>query len=295
MAAVYDWADPFTLTTPYGTLLINQWDPTVEGWYVLDKEGCDSGTELRVIRDDEPQISGEVVHQHYKSGYEMRLRLELWEGGASAPPTGPACNEKLTTMADYLQLCLGAILGDDPFIDSDGRIQWTPEGASEDRMLDRIRLLTKPQQSDVQGFVQYEFSVLTPFPYAMDAPEVTTNLVDGVTSLLTNDGTSKFWPVVKVNGPTNFFILVNADYLDLDGNPVSFTFDASLPGAVPIGPGHYVELGFFRNTAYLDGNGRNMKDGIDLVASDFFPLVPGDNNLTLTGASGEVLWQNAWG
>src|SRR6185295_3532063 len=104
MAAVYDWTNLFTLTTPKGTLTFNDLvtvGTDALGYFVLDGSACDSGTNLRVVRDDEPQMSGEIVHNHYATGYEMKLTVELWE-----TLTQPACRATLEAMGDLLQLHL---------------------------------------------------------------------------------------------------------------------------------------------------------------------------------------------
>ncbi len=298
MSAIYDWDVPFTFDHPYGSLDFNQpvaFGTDFTGCYLLDETGCDSGATLRVVRDDEPQTSGEILHNSYRAGYQVTLKLELWAGGSDGR-SGPACDDERIRMGDALNLGMNGILGDDPLIPADGRLTWTPASGVTDRMLDRIRLLDpRPGFAKERGFTIITFSAVSPFPYAMDAPETDSALVNGVPSTLTNLGTSAFWPVVEVYGPTSYFELSNASYLDLNGLPAKIIFDADLPGAVSVGPTDYIEFGFFRNTAYLNGNSTNMKAGINLQDSDYWPLIPGDNVIEIAGApSALVKWQSAW-
>ncbi len=66
------------------------------------------------------------------------------------------------------------------------------------------------------------------------------------------------------------------------------------PGANAIPGGHYAELDCFGNTFYLDGNQANQDAGISQLESEYFVLVPGDNDITIAGATTDVLWQAAW-
>lgn len=293
MAATVEWDIPFMLSTPQGNLLLNDQDSVTSGYYILDQTKCSSSRDMRVTRDDIPQESGEILHPHYTAGYTATLALELWatkgDGGT------PACGEQLVDMWDRLMLHLNSILGDIPILDANGRLYFTPTGKVE-RMFNNIRILALPVPTrDAQGFVEATFQVVSEFPYIWDAPETNTDITAGAT--VDNTGTADFYPVMKVHGPTNDFIITNHSIVDQDGQPLEVIYTASLPGAESILSGHYAELSFFRDTVYLDGNQDNLKKGIDVQYSDFFPLVPGENVLTVSGYTGaliEMLWQPAW-
>ncbi len=87
---------------------------------------------------------------------------------------------------------------------------------------------------------------------------------------------------------------MNFSIVDLDGNPLALIYDSGLPGGVAIPSGHFVEVNFFTGSAFLDGSGANRKAAVDLRFSEFFPLVPGDNNLSIFGASATILSNGAW-
>jgi hypothetical protein len=109
-----------------------------------------------------------------------------------------------------------------------------------------------------------------------------------VPDTLTNAGTAPMYPVFQVFGPTSFFSIGNL------ANGLQFVYDASLPGASAIGSGDYAEITMFRNTIYLNGDQDNLKPGVNILLSDFFPLEVGDNIVTITGADALVKWQSAW-
>lgn len=305
---IVEWENPWSLETPAGTLPLNQEVKIGTqhlGYYILDRSRCSAGAARRVTRTNLPQADGEITHRKFKQGYVVELNLQFWdtigEGGR------PACGGTLREMADLLDLHLNAIEN------ADGRLFWEPttwpaSGPTLDqRMLDKVRSLGPSGQGD-SGFVSVvvehdaegplvtaTFAVLSPLPYAMDFTQITTNIFGGAT--LTNLGNANFYPVMQVHGPASSFAITNASVTDDNGNALSVVYDSTLPGAVTIGAGHYAEIDFFRETIFLDGHFANLKAGIDVTLSDFFPLVPGANALSVgayTGSQVDVLWQSAY-
>ena len=187
-------------------------------------------------------------------------------------------------MGDDLAIHLWALR--DP--DSGGRIEWTPTGKAI-RMLDQIKIIERETVSiDAVGIRTVEFTLATRFPYAMDLTEITTSISSGGAAALNNTGTAEFWPVFKVYGPTSFFTLSN------QSTGEDIVYDSGLPGGFAVGAGSYVEIDTFRNVAYINGNQANAKPNIDMELSDFWSLAPGSNAVGITGASVDILWQNAW-
>ena len=188
MAAVVDWSVPFTLTTPQGTLLLNQHDPVADGFWMLDQSGCSSSRTPRVTRDNRAEASGEIMHPHFSAGYEMTLKLAPFTRLDEA-----ACEIDLQRMWDVLMLHVNALLGDNPLIDANGRIQWTPDGSGGDRMLTPVRALGLPDETTEGGSIA-TFSLLSERPYAWDVAEITTSIGGSSTSTLHNGGTAAFFP-----------------------------------------------------------------------------------------------------
>lgn len=306
---ILEWDNPWELVSPAGTLLFNQpmsIGTTPLGYYVLDRTRCSAGAARRVTRTNLPQADGEITHRKFKSGQVIELNVQFWQtiGEGAVPAKGGTLRE----MGDLLDLHLNAIEN------ADGRLMWEPTSwpssgpVLSERMVDKIRSLGPSGQGD-SGFVSViveqdaesplvvaTFALLSPLPYSMDVTQTTTHMTSGAT--LTNGGTTDFFPVMQVHGPASSFVITNNSVTDEAGNVLSLVYDDTLPGAVAIGSGHYVEIDFFRQTMFLDGHFTNLLAGLDVTLSDFFPLAPGDNVLTVGGGYGgtgiDVLWQNAY-
>ena len=315
---IVEWDVPFELTLDPPSigsgpdlpgLLFNQLmslgtDPL--GYYMLDPSRCQAGAAQRITRNNLAQKDGEITHRKFKSGYVIELNVQMWEQIGTEGV--PACGGVLREMADTLDLYLNSIEN------ADGRLTWQPSawpvGSPDpnERMLDKVRTLGPSGGGGGSEFVSVvvekdpesplttvTFAMLSPIPYTMDAPQTTTDITHGGT--IHNGGTTNFFPVLEVYGPTNDFILTNTSVRDENGNPLKLAYDASLPGAQSIFSGQYVEFDFFRSTAYLNGNQSNRKAGIDVGVSDFFPLAPGDNVLTVSAFTGSQIllkWQAAY-
>lgn len=275
-----DWSVPFELTSALysGTdLPINTAAAT--GIYLLRPDGCSLATSVRATKEDMPQASGSILHPRYLTGMEMTLVVQLWETTQVA-----ACNETSQVMLDEIMGYVAALLNAG---DNQGRIVWTPDGESS-RMLDDIRLLTYPEESITDGGItELTFTVDTRFPYAMEETEL--QVVLDASEVVTNLGNTYTYPVIRVNGTFTGFTLSNTT------TGAQLVYDGTRPGATGVTSPSYIELDMFRNTAYLNGSGANMKAGIDPLLSEFFPLAPGANTITLTGApSGLALINGAW-
>lgn len=286
-----EFSQPMTLTSPQGTIDFN--GSTGDRW-ILIPEQCQAGPDLRVTKDLIPQSDGEIFHRRFKTGYTARLVAMPFKDGAYA------IGADLVDMWDDLLLNLDALVN--PSLASLGsgfcRLQWVQSGSGDAWMLDRIRLLELPRPSGIYPKV-VAFTVDTELPYSMRTNETTTSLSDGVESTLNNTGTTAFQPVIKVYGDTagvQEFTLVNTDNLDLNGNPVQIHWlGSALPGGADIGASDYIEINCFRGTVVLNGSESFASiAGIDIPGSDLrFPLVPGDNHITIDGADADILWQPA--
>jgi hypothetical protein len=287
-----DWNVPMILVTPQGELVLNSLEQ-VEGYYALDSANCKSGPVVRSSADSVPQGDGAILHPGFLGGYAVTLAVQYWaaETVAACATSDPSSD----SMNDLLMRHLFAIK------DGGGRLLYTPNGKPQ-RLLDRLALFGDSiDVTETPGMTGVSFQMLSQLPYSFDFTQIETVLDAGTpAATLTNDGSINYMPVVKVFGPTDGFQIVNLSALDQFGNPQRLAYDAGLPGAVPIGAGDYVEFAFFENTAFLNGNGADRMAGVDIVASDFWPLVVGDNAIQITGDGTDpapethVLWQSAW-
>ena len=291
-----EWENPWRLVSPAGTLTFNL-DETNQFRFLLDPSKCSASLPVRVTADDVPQGSGQIPHRRWRGGYVIHLALELWTYGERA--CGADVRKMLDTLGLHLNACENTgLLPGAP----DGRLIWTPsvaagDPAEDDRMITRAQLLQITPPALADGTETVEFDMDTSFPYYIGFTQDSTDISDGATVAVPNLGNADFFPVIQAHGPTSGFSIINLDVLDPDGSPLQMVYDASLPGGVAIAGGDYLEIDFFRQTAYLNGSGANRYAGIDMRSSDYFPLAPSelaDNNLQVGGADITVLSNPAW-
>lgn len=261
--------------------------------FILDPDKCQAGSAKRVTRDNTAQRGGEILHKHFKTGFVMQI------GGIYANvlnPDGcemePLCGSDLVELDDLLMLNLDAMEN------VDGSIAWTPTGFT-DRAVFGARWLGPDGiggaaftavlvERDDQIWSGFQVALVSPFPYAVDAAVTETSLEDGTPVTVTNNGTTEYWPVVEVYGPTSAFTITN------NTTGLTLSYNAGFPGAGPILSGHLIEFDYFRNTAYFDYDQNPAMAGIDVAQSDFWSLVPGDNEIEIAGADGLLKWQSAY-
>lgn len=295
------------------------WNSTHLGYYMLDRTKCQAGAARRITRNNLAQADGEITHRKFKSGYVIELNMQFWEQIAESGQ--PACAGVLRKMGDVLGEYLEAMANDD------GQLIWFPSTWAGDptpnpRMLDQARSMG-PSGNDSTGsnfvsvvvaedpegpLVDVTFALLSPLPYLTDfmnyptTPDETTTFTSTVT--ITNEGSAAYSPVINVYaGGANCdgFEIANLSALDEIGNPLTIVWDDTLPGGLPIQPGQYATIDTFTNIAKLvqaGGGTDNGKPSIDPTQTDYFQLMPGDNDLQIVwyGTAGhvDVLWRNAW-
>lgn len=285
-----DWMFPAEIITPLGTVKIND-DTQVEGFFIQVPESCVGSVEaIRAEKYGIPNADGAYLRRRFTSGYGLKLTFLLCVGNNETP----ACrttDPTVTEMVDFLSKHLRAILN------GGGRYLWTPAvTGNAQRLLDDLWMLTPPAVTVAGDWTSVSFDLDTRFPYAIDfEQQVASFSGSDDETVIVNGGTSPFWPVWKIYGPTDGFSIIN-----LDTNE-EIVFDADLPGASAIPGGSYLEIDTFRNTAYLNGSGANYLAGIDVTLTTFFPLEVGNNNILVTddGSGGgvpdvDLLYQDAW-
>jgi hypothetical protein len=292
--ASWDYPIPFQISDYLGTLDLNTPISVAsgEGILLLNPQASSTSIGLRSTDTNLPQKDGEQLHTRFFQGYTMTLAVQLWQSLEE-----PACDELLQDLTDELMRHIRALANPPkwatgPVLVQDPRIYWTPDGESQ-RMLKNVRLSGDTEATitmEESGITQIVFVVKSGYPYAWDAAETTTAL----DATLTNTGSAAFWPVIKVYGPATDFTVTNQTLLDNVGNMLAITYDSSQTGAVSIAGGSYAEIDTFAETVYLNGDQTNLKPGIVMDQSDFFPIAVGANDLTVIGATADVLWQNAW-
>ena len=270
-----EWNVNFDLVTSVGTLLFNQGNYPR---FNINRERCRVRRDVRATTDPIPQGDGDVFHDRWATGVEMTINCQPWLSSEQFACEGLELNgESLVTMRDELYEHLWALLR--PASSSDHRMIWTPTGQAR-RMLDEIRLLSVADPTITkEGLVSFEFTIDTPFPYAISLTQTTTNL-NGIGGTVTNNGNVDFWPVLKVY----------SDGVTIDNQTTGLSI---LLYAGALGGGSYIEIDTFRMTAYVDGDQANAKPYIDPTLTDFFPIVPGANIIDSSG-SVDVLHNDAF-
>ena len=291
-----EWDRPFELLTQFGVLLLNQpIDSSTTRRFQLSPSKCNSVLPVRATDDDVPQGDGKISHRRWRSGYQAHLAIEPFSDFDEENAIGtPACEADLVEMLDLLGLHLNELIRTGQVGGAGARLSWSPSGAA-DRMLDRLQLLAVSPLETLGGELGgtvIEIDVDSAFPYYIEEAETDTVIADGATETINNAGNTDYFPVFQIFGPYDGFTLVNHSVQDLDGINIEIVYDKDLPGAVAVGGSDYIEFEFFRETAYLNGSGANRKAGIDWRVSDFFPLVPGDNEIEInfTGGSGTATY-----
>jgi hypothetical protein len=286
VAANPEWEVPFQLVTPQGTLLLND-DEQVEGSYLLDMAGCSMGLGIRAEKYGVPQGDGDILRRRFTTGYGATLLIEYWDLGKEQP----ACvssSPSSRAMNDTIMRHLRSILN------GGGRLLWLPTGQGI-RMIDNCHLLEGPTVAETNGLTTCSFTLDSIYPYAQDFTQQLTQFDAGDPEvIITNTGTADYWPVWKVYGPADHFTILN-----ITSNE-EIVYNSDLPGAPVIPPGSYAEINTFRNTIYMNGNGANLKPGLDIELTNFFPLYVGPNDILITGDATDpspdvdCLWAPAW-
>jgi hypothetical protein len=252
-----------TLETPRGNLTFNP--ASGDGYYIGPRYRATP--EDRQPHSNAAQRDGAVMHRGFRGATFITIPgVIVAEAGLSTRLT------MMQNLRGYLESLRRA----------DGRLRFTPSGYGDQRLWDDVRLHQFPEISG--GFFlspkDFEFTIKCPYPYAIDFTQTTTALSGS--HVVTNNGNSNFFPVLKVYGGT--FTVTN----------ITTNQQFVMTGAT--GFASYIELDFFRMTAYADGDQANMLRYWDITAANsaFWYLQPGANTIQITGATADMLWNHAW-
>lgn len=262
---------PYSLITPAGTLAFN---PAAggDGYYLSDIAGMDGG-DIRNPVEDLPQHDGTMVHRFFRAGMKVTLRGFILPAAAGATRT--AAMDNLRGYTDRLLRPTQAELV------SSCRLRWTPSGASDDRILDAVRLY-QPVTISGANLKDFELTLASPYPYAVNYTQHSQAFAAEATTVLTNAGNTPVYPVIRVTGAFTAATITNA------ATSESIVFSSG-----SVAGGHYAEVDCFAKTVYLDGSSTNLLPNLTLPTR-FIRLLPGSNSVTFTGAAGTVLWNDAY-
>lgn len=295
---------PMSIVAPTGTLLLNQADADTGYIWRVVPDNYSIVPSLRVTSDNISQADGSVLHTRYKTGLVATFQVVYFvtDSGTDANPVDvhPACGADLRLMHEQLMLVLNDLRRLDPDPAAVQRYFWTPTGYGDQRMIDDIQILSWPDPNfDYSGVEGNEasvtFSIEAPFPYAIDATEIDTDITN--TGAVANAGNSDQSPVIKVHGPFTAFTLTNEQDVDENGNPKSVVYDSSRPGGIAITSGHYAQIDFFQGTIFKDGDVLDLIASLDPTMTDFWVLKAATSNTIDIGGGATsitVLSNNAW-
>lgn len=279
---IAEWENLISLVTPQGELLLNT--EQAEGFFLTAKENADSGCDVRATAQGVPQGAGSILHRGFPDGYGLKIPIQYWVDAKT-----PACatsNPTAQQMDDRLMRHVRSILG------GGGRVFYHPAGMAV-RLLDQINNVAKSPLTEEAGLTGTVLTLASPYPYLINFDQTLTTLTSGSpTATLTNTGSAPFFPVFKVYGSFDDFVLSNLT------TGMEIAYDDSQPGGAAVVSPDYIEIDTFRNTVYLNGDGASRKAGIVIPTSDFFTLEVGANDLQIasdgTAPNVDVLWQAAW-
>ncbi len=295
MPPIAQWPEPiFTLTNPFnGSMDFNV--QTASGLYLLRQSECSFDIAVRSTKSHVPQADGDILHRRFLTGSTIQLSIQLMESEDKF-----ACGAQLETLLDELSGALRSLLNAG---DNEGRLAWTQDNGPT-RMLDDVRLEVYPAFTTNGADVVVKAQIDSKYPYAQDLNQTCTFCADGTPETITNDGTAEYLPVFLVNVEdcptrTPSASAVNDFTITVTQGPNVLQFvylGNALPGGVPISAGgHYAEINTFNNTIYLDGNGANLKAGVDELNSEYMPFPTGTFDVQVDGCNMIVLSSPAWG
>ena len=261
--AAFEWGVPFTLVTPAGTSTFNG---SGDGLYI---DAIEARRDIRATVDDVPQRSGGIIHPFFKGPTFITVTARVRaEAGFT---TRRSSMDTLRGHLDSLVKPTAAQLV------SSCRLRWVPSGANE-RMYDAVRLYDMaPPSGSVHKSIQ--FTLVCPYPYALDLTQTTTNIPTAGTTNIMNSGNTPMYPVLKINGGTGTITnTTTSESVVLSGATVSA----------------YAEIDCFQETAFADGSGANLQGKITQASTTFFALPTGVSVMDAVTVSTDVLFQAAW-
>lgn len=283
---IAEWENVYQLIAPNDDDLIlnDHANANGLGYFLTSRDNAEAGTDIRSTGDPVPQGFGTIWHRCFANGYVVTMPIELWvdQNQVANCTTTPSAQLMLDNLLRFYRRMM----------DGGGRILYNPSNSGT-RLLDALYAIDKPVVVEGVATTTVTLRFGSEFPYMVDFDQNDDFIDSGSPTItLTNDGSSPMYPVFKVYGAFDDFVLANTT------TGAQIVYDDTLPGAVSVGGGDHIEILTFRNTVYLNGSGASRKAGIDIETSEFFALEVGDNALQITSSGTaptvEILWAPAW-
>lgn len=259
-----DYSVPCALESSVGVLDINP-GPGLPGIHLTGLPGFDSPS-VRAPIDNKPQADGAIDHVFFYGPRNWSL-----EGVIIGSSLADRDAREQSLKAQFHALVKAPLW-------TPGRFSFTPYDG-----IKRFSVCKPNGNLDISGSglvksftmpcVAYDHVIYT---YAQ------TSAVYSGSFTLNNTGNSISWPVFQVLGGT----------ASITNNSYSTPKTTSIVGAS--GFSSYIEIIPFRGTAFADGIGADMTRYLDMSVNQYWPLLPGANNITISGSSVRILWNNGW-
>lgn len=271
--ALRDNSIPVVLTAPAG---VATFDPT-NRYSTMWIEECSFTAAVAAERSKRPRAHGAYLDNGTKDGGVWDAQIRIIGGDAA-----------LDTNRVALLKALNSMLGED----GTGTMVWTDQGTTTPKRLSGLQLLDETGKVDGNSYL-WHVQLAAEMPCAEDNVSVTTDssalsaggggfvvpLTIPVTltassagqMTVTNSGTFKAYPVLRVYGPIT--------------NPVVSNQTASkrLTFTGSVAAGDYWEISLFSKTVTL--NGVTNVTTLDVPNSDWFTLGLGSTTLQLSGSA----------
>lgn len=282
---------PYTLTAPNGATAVfnDTTDPNYVGM-IRDVTGFDS-PDVRESADDLVQQDG-GIHGDFFYG---RRPITL-SGTILNPLSASERNQRI----DRLSAASNALRGD-------ALLTWTPTGGDM-----RMMVVRRNQPLRVTGAWQKDFQLALVaadpriYSYAVHSTGVSAGapssagrgynksfpIVYGPAApsgqlVVSNAGDAETFPLLRITGPGTNPTLIN------------LTTGQQLAIVYTLAASEYLVVDMLNRTVLLNGSA-NRYGAVDFVNSEWFPIIPGDNDLRIgfssfsTGAALQVDWRDAW-
>jgi hypothetical protein len=289
-----EYGIPVTLETPRGTLTFN--DFAADDHYRLS--AFELNKPLRKAVVGAPVTDGALVFPGYDEAAHPILEGQIKTADLTVR----------STMIDRIRAWPRSLKG------VEGILRWTPTGKATRRML--VELLEDVPVRGAPGSIIKTFQIALvaaePTVYAdaeqtADTSALTTDsggdlsfphsfpfsfggASSGGTVSVTNGGEADSYPTIRVYGPITGASLRNAT----TGKRLVFT-------ALVLGAGDYIEIDMRRERVLLNGDvAISYSRYVDPTLSEFWPLVPGANVVSLSGSGfsattkARVVWRDAY-
>lgn len=272
---------PYVLETPAGDLTFNP-SAGANGYYLTDVTGM--GAAVRSSSSPRPQADGAIVYDAFRG--ELAPVLQGYIKCAQPGDSEATALAARSALIDDLRAAVYSLMRED------GLLRFTPSGESE-RQLMGVRQLERPDIAGNQGLVkQFSIMLITGDPIAYAAGTASTvQRTNTGTVAAVNSGNVPTLPVIRVEGPwtsSSSIVVTNTT------TGLSWTVTGTSAS-----DGDYIEADHKAETL-VNASGASYLQYLEPASSEFFPLEPGSNTISLAGSgmtsstTFTVTWRHGW-